>query len=63
MRIIFNSKEEKEEFFDQLAYGSVTCPSDIGLSDSPSCGNSSVNCRCEQCWRQSVAWEVKEPKA
>ena len=60
MRIIFENKEERNNFFGKLRLGSITCPSDIGLNDSVSCGG---NSDCEQCWSQSVAWEVKEPEA
>lgn len=61
MRIIFDSKEERDEFFERLAYGSVACPSDIGLNDCDVFGRS-CEANCGSCWENALPHEVKEEK-
>jgi len=58
MKIIFDSEEEKEEFFRTIIRGDFVCPSDFGMEDKCS-GTKS----CTECWEKSIPHEIKEPEA
>ena len=46
MKIIFESREEKTRFEENIATSNI-CPSDIGLPEY-------CNERCRKCWKQTI---------
>lgn len=55
MKIIFDSEEQQQRWFD-----SVFCPSYLGLKDADKCGRRSSLISCETCWKESgLEMEVK----
>ena len=61
MKIIFKNEEEKKNFFINLNYYGIECPSDICFPDS--CIGGEGNVSCENCWKNAIPYKIEEPEA
>lgn len=59
MKIIFDSEEEKEEFFQD------ECPNMFGFKEHRNCGDGSgARSHCQECWEQSgLEYEIKNDQS
>ena len=57
MKIVFDSEEERKNFFETVANFSA-CPSDLGLLDR--CKDYNTSSKCRGCWEGAVESEVKK---